>query len=292
VLRSKGVDVDSGVQRVAGAPTRDVYVIYNEQGDREFVGFGEGTPTEGFADCFLDASKLPEALIGSAGALVTGTLGLACPRTAEAMRRAVRLARGGGVPVVVDVNWRPVFFSEPDSEAPKEEIRGYVLESADVVKLSDEEAEWLFGVPAAEALRDPGEVLRRLLGGGGGGGGGEGGEGSGAVAVGVLVTGGGLGASYSFLSPEGGKSSTSGFVPALAVEATDTTGAGDAFLGGFLAAMLDAGGLAALRADAERLRGAVAFAAAAGAATTMAPGAIAAQPGREAVEALLQKSQM
>lgn len=54
--------------------------------------------------------------------------------------------------------------------------------------------------------------------------------------------------------------------------------------------MLDAGGLEALRGDPEKLRGAVAFAAAAGAATTTAPGAIAAQPGRETVEALLKKS--
>ena len=298
VLRSKGVDVDSGgcVQRVEGAPTRDVYVVYNKGGDREFVGFGEGTPTGGFADCFLDAARLPEALLGSAGALVTGTLGLAAPKTAEAMRRAVRLARDGRVPVVVDVNWRPVFFADPEAPETKEEIRNYVSESADVVKLSDEEAEWLFGVPAAEALRDPGEVLRRLLlPPAGGRGGGE--EGSpAAVAVGVLVTGGGLGASYSFLSTSDSEvksgSSTSGFLPALPVEATDTTGAGDAFLGGFLAAMLDAGGLAALRQDAEKLRGAVAFAAAAGAATTTAPGAIAAQPSREAVEALLKKSKV
>ena len=78
-------------------------------------------------------------------------------------------------------------------------------------------------------------------------------------------------------------------MPALPVKATDTTGAGDAFLGGFLVSMLDAGGLAALRADPEKLRGAVAFAAAAGAATTTAPGAIAAQPGREAVEELLRR---
>ena len=301
VLRSKKVDVETGgcVQRVRDRPTRDVYVVYNAQGDREFVGFGENTPTEGYADCFLDASKLPTELIASAGALVTGTLGLAYPKTAEAMARAVEVARAAGVPVVVDVNWRPVFFAEPESAATKEEIKSYVSRSADVVKLSDEEAEWLFDVPAAEALRDPEEVLRRLLGGGGGGGAGaekkkgdSSSSSSAAVAVGVLVTGGGLGASYSFLTPESGKSATSGFLPALPVDATDTTGAGDAFLGGVLAAMLDAGGLGALRSDPEGLRGAVAFAAAAGAATTTAPGAIAAQPGREAVEALLKKSAM
>ena len=288
VLRSKKVDVETEgcVQRIKGKPTRDVYVIYNKDGDREFVGFGENTPTEGYADCFLNAEKLPTELISSAGALVTGTLGLAYPKTAQAMARAAELARQGSVPVVVDVNWRPVFFSRPESNETKEKIKGYVLGSADVVKLSDEEAEWLFDVPAAEALRDPSEVLRRLLGGGDGA---EKEKEKEKKAVGVLVTGGGLGASYSFLTLEG-KNETSGFLPALKVEATDTTGAGDAFLGGFLAAMLDAGGLESLRRDPEKLRKAVAFAAAAGAATTTAPGAIAAQPGREAVEALLKES--
>lgn len=289
VLRDKGVDVDTGgcVQRVPDKPTRDVYVIYNEQGDREFVGFGEGTPTEGYADCFLDAEKLPAELISSAGALVTGTLGLAYPVTAAAMSRAVEFARGARVPVVVDVNWRPVFFAEPESGETKASIKSYVLRSADVVKLSDEEAEWLFGVPAADALRDPEEVLRKLLGSGSSS---SSSSPSAPSAVGVLVTGGGLGASYSFLTPGAGKSATSGFLGALPVAATDTTGAGDAFLGGFLVSMLDAGGLEALRSDPGTLRKAVAFAAAAGAATTTAPGAIAAQPGREAVEALLKKS--
>ena len=166
--------------------------MYNKKGDREFVGFGENTPTEGYADCFLDAEKLPTELIAAAGALVTGTLGLAYPVTAAAMSRAVGVARGARVPVVVDVNWRPVFFAEPESGETRAEIKNYVSKSADVVKLSDEEAEWLFGVPAPDALRDPEEVLRRLLGSGG------------EPAVGVLVTGGGLGSSYSFLAPGGG----------------------------------------------------------------------------------------
>lgn len=52
----KGVDV-SGIQRVA-APTRDVLVVFDKDGDRKFVGFGK-TVTTKFADCFIDADKLP-----------------------------------------------------------------------------------------------------------------------------------------------------------------------------------------------------------------------------------------
>ena len=52
-----------------------------------------------YADCFIDAEKLPEAEIRSALAVVTGSLGLSFPRTADAMRRAVKVAKGAGVTV-------------------------------------------------------------------------------------------------------------------------------------------------------------------------------------------------
>ena len=52
-----------------------------------------------YADCFIDAEKLPEREIRSALAVVTGSLGLSFPRTAEAMRRAVKIAKDAGVTV-------------------------------------------------------------------------------------------------------------------------------------------------------------------------------------------------
>ena len=54
--------------------------------------------------------------------------------------------------VLVDINWRPVFW-EDVSQAP-----GIILpyvSKADIVKLSDEEAEWLFGLSASDALQHP-----------------------------------------------------------------------------------------------------------------------------------------
>ena len=57
----------------------------------------------------------------------------------------------------MDVNWRPVFFKDPEA-APKM-IKPYV-EQADIVKVTEEEAEWLWGVPGDEALEDAEKVGR------------------------------------------------------------------------------------------------------------------------------------
>lgn len=45
--------------------------------------------------------------------LITGTLGLAYPATAAALRAAVAAAKRGDGLVVIDVNWRPVFWEDP-----------------------------------------------------------------------------------------------------------------------------------------------------------------------------------
>ncbi|KAK9909596.1 hypothetical protein WJX75_004721 [Coccomyxa subellipsoidea] len=249
LLAERGVDI-SAVQQV-DLPTRDVLVVYDSSGDRQFVGFGG--PNESFADTAISADALPLDALQSAAALVTGTLGLSFPVTAAAMHKAVEAAKSGGAVVLVDINWRPVFW-EDVSQAP-----GIILPyvgKADIVKLSDEEAEWLFGLSASDALQHPDKVLEQLPG-----------------VKGVLVTGGGAGCSYAFQGA-GGKIDYTGTVPVLKVESTDTTGAGDAFLGGFLASLVKLGGLEALQADADKLRRAVEFAAACGAFTTTKPGAI------------------
>lgn len=58
-------------------------------------------------------------------------------------------------------------------------------------------------------------------------------------AKGVLVTAGGQGCSYAFKAA-GGKMDYTGLVPVLRVKVEDTTGAGDAFLGGFVASLVKA----------------------------------------------------
>ena len=134
-------------------PTRDVYVTRTNEGDRTFDSFGQDTNT--YCDCFIEASSLPKAKIQSAEVLVCGTLGLAYPTTNGAMHEAVKIAKDADTTVLIDVNWRPVFWDQPDKALPV--IEPFV-QMADVVKITDEEVEWMFGIPAAEALKDAEKV--------------------------------------------------------------------------------------------------------------------------------------
>ena len=134
-------------------PTRDVYVVRTDTGDRIFDSFGQDTNT--YCDCFIRKENLPVDKIKKAEVLVTGTLGLAYPVTNEAMHEAVKIAQEAGTTVLIDVNWRPVFWDKPDQAL--DVIVPYVKQ-ADVVKMTDEEVEWAFGVDAADALAHPEKV--------------------------------------------------------------------------------------------------------------------------------------
>jgi fructokinase len=250
-------------------PTRDVLVTRSLDGDRTFAGFGAAKTTE-YADCYVDASKLPKDVIASADVLVTGTLGLAYPGSAKAIQTAVSAAKTPPekkCAVVIDVNWRPVFWD--NLEAARVVVKNFVS-SADILKVTDEEAEWLFDIPATEALQHPEKVLDAV-----------------PNARGVLVSAGEKGSAYAFRSP-GGKMDISGIVPVLDVKVADTTGAGDAYLSGFIMYMLLSGGVAELVADPEKVQRAVQFATACGAATCTKPGAIDSQPTVKEAEELLQ----
>ncbi|MGF1570711.1 MAG: carbohydrate kinase [Nodosilinea sp.] len=250
VLQQAGVDI-TGLQRHPTAPTRSVYVLRSATGDREFAGFGPH-PTAAFADTHLRAAALPEALFETADYLVLGTLGLAHADSRGAIERALALAASHGLRVVMDVNWRPRFWPQPDQAAA---MIWPHLPQVDLLKLSKEEALWLFDTV------DPEDIAASL-----------------PQAMGVVITDGAQGCIYSVAGHRGA-------CPAFEVAVIDTTGAGDSFVAGLvhqLGQIEPEDRLTAAAID-QIMR----YASAVGALTTLKAGAIAAQPTAQAVHDFL-----
>lgn len=199
-LEAQGVNLQ-GLQRHSSAPTRLVEIAAGAGEEPVFVGFGGGDPAS-FADAQIDAAALPQALFADADYLVLGTLPLAYDASAAALERALELADEFYVKLVLDVNWRSPFWPNPDLARPKIEA---LLNRVDFVKLTQAEANWLFGTTAPEV------ILQRL-----------------DHLEGVVVTAGLEGADYAFCSGVAGHSS--GFRAAV----QDTLGAGDAFVAGLV----------------------------------------------------------
>lgn len=250
LLDEIGVNI-CGVQRHPTAPTRQVYVTRSASGERQFAGFGN-ISTDEFADAYLTAEKLPESLFTDADYLVTGTLELAYPLSQEAIYTALELAKKHGVKVLVDINWRPVFWLDEENAPP---LILDVLEQAELIKCSDEEAQWLFKTD------NPVEIVQKLK-----------------TAKGVLVTAGEKGCAYC-LGEHTGK------LDVFPVKVRDTTGAGDSFVAAFLHQCCLKGDT--IFQDAQIAQQAVRYASAAGALTTTKPGAIASQPTANEIEEFL-----
>jgi fructokinase len=254
VLQVSGVNT-TGVQRHPTAPTRQIEVLRSETGDRQFAGFW-GRDTSEFADTHLQADLLPVELFEAADFLVLGTLELAYPETRQAIERALALAEQHYLKLLVDLNWRPMFWPDPDTAKP---LIQQLIERVDFLKLSQEEAEWLF------ETTDPRSIADEL-----------------GNLEGVLITAGEQGCTYS-LNENQGK------VLSFPVEVEDTTGAGDSFTAGFLHQLCQQG-VQALN-NPEAARNMVIYASAVGALTTTRAGAIAAQPTGAEVRAFLYLNQ-
>lgn len=250
VMQTLGVNT-MGIQHDPLAPTRQVEVLRLPGGHQQFARFRGGITTD-FADTHLQADLLPIELFERAEFLVLGTLELAYPDTKAAIESALSLADQHFLKVFVDVNWRPIFW--PDPEAAKSTIYP-LLNQADFLKLTVEEAEWLFDTADPKTIAyETGDL------------------------EGVFVTAGASGCTY-FLNDH------QGAVPAFPVEVEDTTGAGDSFVAGLIHA-LRRHGIQALN-DPQIARSIATYANAVAALTTTRVGAITGQPTAAEVEAFL-----
>jgi fructokinase len=242
LLQNIGVDT-TGIQYYESAPTRQIYVVRAANGDRSFAGFINGLATDKFADVFLDGSQLPEHLFSEAKLLSIGTISLADPISWIATDRALELADTYGLQIFVDVNWRSMFWDDP--HRAKIVILD-VLDRANFIKMSDDEAEWLF-----DSI-DP-QIIRQQL----------------SHSQGVFITAGAKGCYYSLAHQNG-------FVPAFDVDAVDTTGAGDSFVAACIHQLCHQG-IESIQTQESAVKF-IRYAAAAGAITTLHAGAIDAQP--------------
>ena len=249
-LAVEGVDV-SGLRTTAKAPTALAAVSLAADGERDFVFYGHPAAHSIFAP-----HDIEESLVRGAKVLHVGSISLAVEPMRSATLRAIEIARESGVRVSFDPNLRLALW--PDAGAAAEAMR-LGLEQAEVVKIADDEVEFLANgcdlIEGARALWHPGLRL-------------------------MAVTRGRKGAIWLTAQAEGEQR---GF----AVKAIDTTGAGDAFTAALLAALVQDD--ASLFQAGETLERAMRFAAAAGALTTTGRGAIPSLPSAEAVRRFLDR---
>lgn len=224
----------AGLQTDAVLPTRGVRVDGGA-----FTGFDGRAP---FADQMLAAAEIPPQCFEGAKWFACGSPALASPHSREAIVKCIdHCEMRGGIPVAVDINRRDVFWNDLCEQ--KATIEAALLTGATVVKATEEEAQWLFGTADARTVKN--SLPRAQL---------------------IVITKGSRGGMYA-------TAAGAGLWESFAVEAVDSTGAGDAFLGALLHSLLPED----IR-DEQMLHQALIAASAAGALTTQSAGALASQP--------------
>jgi fructokinase len=203
------------------------------------------------ADRLLTPEDVEQAGIPSATAIVVGSVALAASPSRQAVERALAISAEYQVPVVVDVNVRPSLWTD---RAALRAACEPLFAAATVVKMSLDDARELWGTATHEdvidALRNRPSRLNVIT------------DGERGVAVHDRAT------------------ATVRRVPVFPVRAVDPTGAGDAFTAALISRLIAKGWQSPDQDD-------LTFAIAAGAITTTQPGALAALPTREAIEAFL-----
>ena len=204
------------------------------------------------ADTRLTPDEVDEALFPGSKVFHFGTLSLTDEPAASATRRAIELARKHGLLISLDPNLRkPLWKQEEDAKAAIE----WSLRQADIVKISDEEISWLWGLA-------PEDGAKKLL-----------------AEYGVSLV-------YATLGPKGCHAATKNCSVTVdspsGIHVTDTTGAGDIFGGSAMSQFIQCG-KAAEDLTAEDLRKIVRFACTAASLSTQKHGGISSVPDPEEV---------
>lgn len=242
-----GAGVDTAPMRLSSeARTGLAFVSLMANGERDFLFYRHPS-----ADMLLRWDEVPETLFADARILHHGSITLIGEPSRTATIVAAAQAREAGCLVSYDVNLRlPLWESEAAArEGIKEGLTG-----AQIVKVSEEEGEFLFDTHTPE------ETAAKLLL-------------SGARLV--VITRGAAGAYCRWWREERLEELAA---PGFPVAAVDTTGAGDGFVAGLLAGIMAEPALETI--SPERMRSLLTVANAVGALTCTQRGAIPALPAR------------
>ena len=227
------------------------FVTLDETGNREF-----SFSRKPGADTCIAFEELDLSLIDEAKVFHFGTLSLTDEPARSATCQAIDYAKKAGKLITYDPNLRKPLWKDLE-EAKSALLWG--LEQADVVKISDEEVEFLFGMGVQEGAA---HILNQF-----------------GVKL-VFVT---CGADGCFFQNPLAK----GHVPSLSgIQVVDTTGAGDIFGGSAVCKLLQTG-KAPETLTYEELTDIVRFACTAAGLSTTRPGGISSIPTLSQVEALL-----
>jgi fructokinase len=244
-LAHANVNVD-GV-RLVDAATTIAFVSRGPYGERDFMFVRNPG-----ADSLLQPDDLDEKMLTSARALHFGGVLLAGEPARAACLAAAEVAGQAGVLVSIDVNVRASLF---DSASQMRQVLLGACRLAKLVKLSSEDMSQL-----GFERSDPKSLLR------------------GATQA-VIVTDGANGCRFALSEEVEGKA------PAPPVQAVDTTGAGDAFMGALLWRLVNTHGA---RLSEAALTDGVSYGCAAGALACLKEGAIAALPSASELEAFMR----
>lgn len=135
-IREVGIDA-SGLRRDPEVHTTLALVHNTPDGDRDFSFYRNPG-----ADMMLREDELPESLIQEARIFHFGTLSMTHEGVRQATKKAIRIAKEAGALISFDPNLRePLWNSLEDA---KEQVL-YGLGQCDILKISDNEIQWLSG---------------------------------------------------------------------------------------------------------------------------------------------------
>ena len=135
-IREVGIDA-SGLRRDPEVHTTLALVHNTPDGDRDFSFYRNPG-----ADMMLREDELPETLIKEARIFHFGTLSMTHEGVRQATKKAIRIAKEAGALISFDPNLRePLWNSLEDA---KEHVL-YGLGQCDILKISDNEIQWLSG---------------------------------------------------------------------------------------------------------------------------------------------------